>query len=53
MRFVGALVVLLFAYVSFTGYRPFTRDERGRLPGDARRGPGGVIFWTGGFQGGK
>ena len=53
MRFVGGVFVLLFAYMAFTGYRPFTRDERGRLPGDARRGPGGVIFWTGGFQGGK
>ncbi|MBF5045159.1 MULTISPECIES: hypothetical protein [Myxococcaceae] len=53
MRFLGGLVVLLFAYLAFTGWRPYTAEERGQLPGDARRGPGGAIFWTGGFQGGK
>lgn len=53
MRYFGAIVVLAYAAISFTGFEPFSRDQRGPLPPDARRGPGGVLLWHSGFRGGK
>jgi hypothetical protein len=53
MKYFGGLVVLLYAVMAFSGWEPFTTEERGRVPDDVRRGPGGVLLWTSGFQGGK
>ncbi|WP_224242299.1 hypothetical protein [Hyalangium gracile] len=53
MKFFGGLVVLAYAFMAFTGWEPFATEERGKVPDDVRRGPGGVLLWTGGFQGGK
>jgi hypothetical protein len=50
MKYIGGLIVLLYAWVAFSGWEPFTREERGRA--DVRSG-GGVRYWTGGFMGGK
>jgi hypothetical protein len=49
MKYFGAIIVVLYAVVAFSGWEPFTREERGVV---ATRG-GGVRFWTGGFMGGK
>jgi hypothetical protein len=53
MKFIGGLIVLLYAWVAFSGWEPFTREERGQVPGDVRSNPRGVRYWTGGFMGGK
>lgn len=53
MKVFGGLVVLAYAAMTFTGWEPFTTEERGSLPPDARRGPGGVLIWHSGFRGGK
>lgn len=53
MKFFGGLVVLAYAAMTFSGWEPFTTEERGKVPDDVRRGPGGVLLWTSGFQGGK
>jgi hypothetical protein len=53
MKYFGGLVVLLYAAMAFSGWEPFTTEERGRVPDATRRGPNGVFLWTGGFHGGK
>ncbi|XXF79262.1 hypothetical protein P2318_05775 [Myxococcaceae bacterium GXIMD 01537] len=53
MKWFGGLVVLGYATMGFLGWEPFTTEERGKVTGDVRRGPGGVLNWTGGFHGGK
>ncbi|EAU69419.1 hypothetical protein STIAU_3691 [Stigmatella aurantiaca DW4/3-1] len=53
MKYFGGLVLLLYGAMAFSGWEPFTKEERGKVSGDVRRGPGGVLLWTGGFQGGK
>lgn len=53
MKILGALIVLGYAAMAFSGYEPFTTQERGSVPADARRGPGGVLIWHSGFRGGK
>lgn len=53
MKWIGGIVVLGYALMAFSGWEPFAREQRGKVTGDVRRGPGGVLLWTGGFQGGK
>ncbi|WP_338870147.1 hypothetical protein [Myxococcus stipitatus] len=53
MKWFGGLVVLLYSAVVWSGWSPFTREERDRVPGNVRRSPGGVLLWTGGYMGGK
>ena len=53
MKYFGGMVVLVYAALAFTGFEPFSREEKGRVPTDARRGPGGVLIWHSGFRGGK
>ncbi|HEX8436311.1 hypothetical protein [Archangium sp.] len=50
MKYIGGVIVLLYAVVAFSGWEPFTRSQRGQVAGV--RG-GGVRTWTGGFMGGK
>ena len=53
MKYFGGVILLAYAAVSFLGWEPFTTEERGALPADARRGPGGTLIWFTGFRGGK
>ena len=53
MKYFGGLILLAYAAISFLGYEPFGSEERGKLPPDARRGPGGVLIWHSGYRGGK
>ncbi|MFB1479493.1 hypothetical protein [Corallococcus sp. RDP092CA] len=53
MRYLGGLVLVAYAWATYTGWAPFSDEERGKVTGDVRRGPGGVLLWTGGFMGGK
>lgn len=50
----SVLVVGGYGYVNMAGIDPFASpDERGAAPPEASRRGGGVIFWYGGFGGGK
>ncbi|MFY2559184.1 hypothetical protein ACN469_16245 [Corallococcus terminator] len=53
MKWFGGLVLLGYTTMMVSGWSPFTSEERDRVPGNVRRGPGGILLWTGGFQGGK
>ncbi len=53
MKWFGALVVVAYTWVAFTGWEPFSKEERGQVPSDARRGPRSIFLWTSGFHGGK
>jgi len=53
MKYWGALILLGYAVMAFTGYEPFSSHERSKVPPDARRGPGGVLLWHSGIHGGK
>ncbi len=49
MKFIGGIIVLLYALMAFRGCEPFTRAEKGHA---GTRGSG-VRYWTGGYMGGK
>jgi len=53
IKYLGAAIVAGYAALSIYGFEPFSAQERGRVPADARRGPGGVLLWHTGFRGGK
>lgn len=50
MKYIGGVIVILYALMAFSGCEPFTRSERGQAAGV--RGSG-VRTRTGGFMGGK
>jgi hypothetical protein len=50
MKFIGGIIVLLYAAMAFSGCEPFGGGERGKAD---VRGSGGARYWTGGFMGGK
>ncbi|MGA9522677.1 MAG: hypothetical protein WBV82_14515 [Myxococcaceae bacterium] len=52
-KYFGALVLIAWGAMTWFGYEPFTRQERGTVPAESRRGPGGVLLWHSGFRGGK
>ncbi|QRK12963.1 hypothetical protein JQX13_24775 [Archangium violaceum] len=49
MKYIGGVIVILYALMAFSGCEPFTRSERGR----AGVLGSGVRTRTGGFMGGK
>jgi hypothetical protein len=49
MKYIGGVIVVLYALMALTGWEPFTQAERGQA---GARGSG-VRYWTGGFMGGK
>ena len=49
MKYIGGVIVILYALMAFSGCEPFTRSERGQA---GVRGSG-VRTRTGGFMGGK
>ena len=53
MKWFGGLVLLAYAGLTMSGWWPFSSEQRDQVPGNVRRGPGGILLWTGGFQGGK
>ncbi len=53
MKWFGGVVLLAYVALTMSGWSPFTKEERDRVPGNVRRGPGGVLLWTGGYMGGK
>ena len=53
VKYIGGAIVLAYTGMTLWGYEPFTTQEKGSLPADARRGPGGVLLWHTGFMGGK
>jgi len=53
MKIFGALVLLAYAAIAFTGYEPFTTEERGKVPQEYRDRPGGLFLWHSGYHGGK
>lgn len=53
MKWFGLLIVAGYAVVHQAGFDRWPEDDRGTVPADARRGPGGIFMWHGGFMGGK
>lgn len=53
MKYLGGLLLLLYAAVAGLGYEPFTQQEKGPLPAKARGGRGALFLWHGGYHGGK
>ena len=53
MKWFGAIVVIVFAAVTFSRQETLSDEEHVQLPPDARRGPGGILIWHSGFHGGK
>ena len=54
MKYFGGGVLALYAVLMLTGWSPFSDERKSQVaPGNVRRGPGGILLWTGGFQGGK
>lgn len=52
---LGALAILLYAIVAFTGTE-FGDPQREQVPADVRQSPGGYRsfhFWHSGYHGGK
>jgi hypothetical protein len=52
-KVLGAVTVVAYGVVLWTGYEPFTREERGNAPADARGSARSYYLWRTGFQGGK
>lgn len=53
MKYFGGLVLVGYALLTMSGWSPFGGGQRDQTPGNVRRGPGGILIWTGGYQGGK
>lgn len=52
---VGALAILVYGLIAFTGYE-FGTAAREQVPADVRQSPGGYRsfhFWHAGYHGGK
>ncbi len=52
MKYMGGIIVVLYAVVAFSGWEPFTRESRGTA-GVTGVGGAGVRTRSGGFMGGK
>ncbi len=53
MKYLGGVLVLTYAGLHALGFDRFPDEERGEVPANVRRGPGGVQLWHTGFMGGK
>ena len=52
MKYVGGIIVLLYAAMALWGWEPFTRAERGKVSRSAT-GSGSSRYRSGSFMGGK
>jgi hypothetical protein len=53
MKYFGGILLVLYAGVHALGLDRFPDEERGTVPANVRRGPGGLLLWHTGFMGGK
>jgi hypothetical protein len=53
MKYLGGILVLLYAGLHVTGADRFPNEERGEVPASVRSAPGGILLWHDGFMGGK
>ena len=53
MKYLGGILVLLYAGLHVTRMDRFPDDDRGELPASVRTAPGGILSWHDGFMGGK
>ena len=53
MKYLGGLLLLLWAAADATGVDRFPDEERGDLPRGVRGAAGGIFSWRQGFMGGK
>lgn len=53
MKYLGGLLLVLYAALHVTGCDQMTEDERGEVPASFRTAPGGLLLWHTGFMGGK
>ncbi len=59
MKYIGGIIVVLYALMAYRGWEPFTRAERGTVTSSSRGSGGGFFFVggsryrSGGFMGGK
>ena len=52
-KLLGGALLVGMGLMWARGLEPFAAEERTRVEGGVRRGPGGVLLWTGGLHGGK
>jgi hypothetical protein len=53
MKYLGGLMVLLYAALHVSGVDRVPDEERGEVPASVRTAPGGIMTWHDGFMGGK
>ena len=54
MKYIGGIIVVLYAMMAFSGWEPFTRAERGTVGARGASGAAGASrYRSGGFMGGK
>lgn len=53
MKYVGGVLLLLYALLHVTNLDRFPDEERGNVPANVRTAPGGILLWHTGFMGGK
>ncbi|MDP3237539.1 MAG: hypothetical protein Q8N26_32430 [Myxococcales bacterium] len=53
MKWFGGIVVGAWALLHGAGLDRLPDEDRGELPADVRRAPGGILMWHSGFMGGK
>ncbi|MET0405501.1 MAG: hypothetical protein ABW123_23995 [Cystobacter sp.] len=53
MKYIGGIIVGLYAVMAFSGWEPFTRAERGKVSRGAGAAVGAARYRSGGFMGGK
>ena len=53
MKYIGGIIVVLYAMMAFSGWEPFTRAERGTAGARGASVAGATRYRSGGFMGGK
>jgi len=53
MKYLGGILLVLWAAAHAFGADRFPDDDRGVVPNQVRGTPGGIFMWRDGFMGGK
>lgn len=53
MRYVGGVLLMLYAALHVSNCDRLPDEERGDVPANVRTAPGGILLWHTGFMGGK